>query len=279
MPRRLPENAGVFEGPAQGGNLLISPGQNKPSPSRAPRAGPAPAVSVIVPALNEEESLAATIRSCRDAGCREIIVADGGSTDRTLELAQAAADTVLRAPRGRAYQMNAGAAAARGRILLFLHADTLLPPNGLECLLEAMEDPDVVGGAFRIRLSASPRATRGTRIALRVIGWAIGLRSRITGSYTGDQAMFLRAASFRASGGFPEIPLMEDVELSRRMAREGRTVLLSEWVRSSGRRWEAWGPAKTVLLMWRLRIGYRFGMTPQECADRYRVGPASLSRR
>jgi rSAM/selenodomain-associated transferase 2 len=236
-------------------------------------------ISVIIPALDEESALPGTIRSCRKAGICEVVVADGGSTDRTADVAMELADAAISAPRGRASQMNAGAAVAHGDILLFLHADTHLPPGGLDRVLETMKDPAFAGGAFRIRLSPSPGAGACTRAALRVIGWAIGLRSRLTRSYTGDQAMFLRAAPFRAAGGFPEIPLMEDVELSRRMAREGRTVLLPLCVRSSGRRWEAWGPAGTVLLMWRLRIGYRFGMTADACAERYRRGPSFLRRR
>ena len=199
--------------------------------------------------------------------------------DGTWQIAERLADAAVAAPRGRARQMNAGAAVARGEILLFLHADTHLPRGGIDRVREAMEDRTIVGGAFRIRLSASPGADARTRAALRLIGWAIGARSRWTRSFTGDQAMFVRAGPFRASGGFPEIPLMEDVELSRRMGREGKTVLLPQSVRSSGRRWEAWGPAATVLMMWRLRIGYRFGMTADECADRYRAGPSVLSRR
>ncbi len=236
-------------------------------------------ISVIIPTLDEERSLPETIRSCREAGPCEVVVADGGSKDRTLEVAGRHADAAISAPRGRASQMNAGAAVARGDILLFLHADTRLPPRGLDSVLDAMKDRALVGGAFRIRLTASPGAGAGTRAALRIIGGAIGLRARLTRSCTGDQAMFLRTAAFRAAGGFPEIPLMEDVELSGRMAREGKTVLLPLQVRSSGRRWEAWGIAGTVLLMWRLRIGYRFGMTAEKCAERYRIGPSLLRRR
>jgi rSAM/selenodomain-associated transferase 2 len=233
-------------------------------------------ISVIIPALNEERALPETIRSCRQAGICEVVVADGGSTDRTADIAEKLADAAISAPRGRASQMNAGAAVARGDILLFLHADTLLPPGGLDRILAAMRERAVVGGAFRIRLAASAGAGAWSRTALRVIGWAIGLRSRVTRSYTGDQAMFLRAERFHAAGGYPEIPLMEDVELSRRISRGGKTVLLPLCVRSSGRRWEAWGPARTVLLMWRLRIGYRCGMSPGECAERYRRGPSFL---
>ncbi|MGE5247594.1 MAG: TIGR04283 family arsenosugar biosynthesis glycosyltransferase [Verrucomicrobiota bacterium] len=236
-------------------------------------------ISVIIPALDEEGSLPETIRSCRRGGACEVVVADGGSADRTPEIAEKLADATIAAPRGRARQMNAGAAVANGTTLLFLHADTLLPTGAIDAVQEAMKDAAVVGGAFRIRLSASPGAGACTRAALRLIGWGVRVRSRITRSYTGDQAIFVRAEPFRASGGFPEIPLMEDVEASRWMARRGKTVLLPLAVRSSGRRWEAWGPAATVLLMWRLRVGYRFGMSAEECARRYRTGPSFLRRR
>lgn len=236
-------------------------------------------ISVVIPALNEEASLPETIRSCRRAGVCEVVVADGGSRDRTMEIARKLADAAVSSPRGRAVQMNAGAAAARGGTLLFLHADTTLPPAGLAFIDEAMSEAKVVGGAFRIRLAASPAAGRYARAVLRTVGQGIGFRSRVTRSYTGDQAMFVRSDAFRAFGGFPEIPLMEDVELSRRMRRVGKTVLLPAEVGSSGRRWEAWGPVRTVLLMWGLRIGYLLGMSPERCAGRYRKGPPFLNRR
>jgi rSAM/selenodomain-associated transferase 2 len=236
-------------------------------------------VSIVIPALNEEGTLPETIRSCREAGGCEVVVADGGSRDRTVAIARELSDAVVSSPMGRAHQMNAGAAAARGGILLFLHADTVLPPEGIARILEAMKDGALVGGAFRIRLLPSPCAGAYARAALRITGSAINLRSLLIRSYTGDQAIFLRAATFRACGGFPEIPLMEDVELSRRMAREGKTILLPLRVGSSGRRWERWGPVRTILLMWRLRIGYLMGMTAAECAERYRRGPTFLTRR
>lgn len=234
---------------------------------------------MVIPVLDEERPLPEAIRSCRRAGDCEVVVADGGSGDGTIGIARELADSVVSAPRGRAKQMNAGAAAALGEILLFLHADTALPASATACILEAMSDRDVVGGAFRIRLLPSPSAGRYARAALAVTGRAIGLRSRISRSYTGDQAMFVRAERFRAFGGFPEIPLMEDVELSKRMNRMGKTVLLPLRVGSSGRRWERWGPARTVLLMWRLRIGYLLGMTAEQCAERYRRGPSLFNRR
>jgi len=235
-------------------------------------------ISVIIPALDEEASIARAIRSCREAGPCEVIVVDGGSRDRTVEIARGEADAVIAAPRGRAAQMNAGAAVARGEVLLFLHADTLLPGRSVPAVLDALQDPEVIGGAFRVRLAASPGAGRYVRATLGVTGRMIGARAAVSRSYSGDQAIFARAEAFRAVGGFPEIPLMEDVELSRRMRRAGKTVLLPLRVETSGRRWEAWGPLRTVLFMWRLRIGYLLGRTPSRCAEAYRRGPA-LKRR
>ena len=233
---------------------------------------------MIIPALDEEASIARVIRSCREAGPCEVVVVDGGSRDRTVEIARGEADAVIAAPRGRAAQMNAGAAVARGEVLLFLHADTLLPGRSVPAVLDALQDPEVIGGAFRVRLAASPGAGRYVRATLGVTGRMIGARAAVSRSYSGDQAIFARAEAFRAVGGFPEIPLMEDVELSRRMRRAGKTVLLPLRVETSGRRWEAWGPLRTVLFMWRLRIGHLLGRTPSRCADAYRRGPA-LKRR
>ncbi len=237
-----------------------------------------PGISVIIPALDEEASIARAIRSCREAGPCEVIVVDGGSRDRTLEIARGRADAVMAAPRGRAAQMNAGAAVARGDVLLFLHADTRLPGGAVPAVLGALQDPAVIGGAFRVRLAASPGAGRYLRAALGITGRMIGARGGVSRSYSGDQAIFARSEVFRAVGGYPEIPLMEDVELSRRMRRAGKTVLLPLRVETSGRRWEAWGPLRTVLFMWRLRIGYLLGRTPSRCAEAYRRGPP-LKRR
>jgi len=235
-------------------------------------------VSIIIPVLDEEETVARAIRSCREAGPCEVVVVDGGSRDRTVEIARGEADTVIAASRGRAAQMNAGAAVARGGVLLFLHADTLLPVGSVTAVLCALRDPAVVGGAFRVRLSASCGAGRYVRATLAITGRMIGARGAVSRSYSGDQAIFVRAEAFRSLGGYPEVPLMEDVELSRRMRRAGNTVLLPLRVESSGRRWEAWGPLRTVLFMWRLRTGYLLGWTPSRCADAYRRGPA-LTRR
>ena len=229
-------------------------------------------VSVIIPALDEEASIARAIRSCREAGPCEVIVVDGGSRDRTVEIARARADAVIVAPRGRATQMNAGAAVARGKVLLFLHADTLLPAGSAPAVLGALRDPAVIGGAFRVRLMPSPGSGRYTRAMLWITGRMIGGRACVARAFTGDQAIFIREEVFRA-GGYPEIPLMEDIALSRRMRRAGKTVLLPLRVETSGRRWEAWGALRTVLFMWRIRIGLLLGRTPSRCAEAYRRGP------
>ena len=235
-------------------------------------------LSVIIPAQDEEASIARAIRSCREAGPCEVIVVDGGSRDRTVEIASGRADAVIAAPRGRASQMNAGAAIARGKVLLFLHADTLLPGRSASAVLGALHDPAVIGGAFRVRLATSAGAGWYVRKTLGFTGRMIGARAYVARAFTGDQAIFVRAEAFRAFGGYPEIPLMEDVELSRRMRRAGKTVLLPLRVETSGRRWETWGPLRTILFRWRLRIGYLLGRTPSRCAESYRCGP-TLKRR
>jgi hypothetical protein len=141
-----------------------------------------------------------------------------------------------------------------------------------------MQDPAVIGGAFRVRLAASSGAGRYVRTALGITGRMIGARAGLTRAFTGDQAIFVRSVAFRSLGGYPGIPLMEDVELSRRMRRAGKTILLPLRVETSGRRWEAWGPLRTVLFMWRLRIGHLLGRRPAESAEAYRRGPALRKR-
>ncbi len=226
-------------------------------------------VSVVIPALNEAESVAAAVRSAREAGADEVIVVDGGSGDGTREAARNAAAAVLLSSPGRALQMNAGAEAACGEILLFLHADTTLPESAIAALRKTMERDDVLGGAFPVRLLVSPAAPRLRRAALRLTARMIGVRARLFRAYTGDQAIFLRRDTFLEIGRYPEIPLMEDVELSRRLVRRGKTVLLPVPVTTSARRWESNGTARTILLMWGLRLAYLLGMSPERCAERY----------
>src|SRR2546425_611229 len=166
------------------------------------------------------------------------------------------------APRGRARQMNAGAAAARGDVLLFLHADTRLPAGYAQAVAGALADPAVVGGRFDVRLDAAG-------LAYRAIGRLISLRSRLTRVATGDQAIFVRRAVFERLGGYPLVPLMEDVALSRAMKRVGRVACLSETVTTSARRWQRHGVARTVLVMWALRAAYYAGVPPARLARVY----------
>jgi len=231
--------------------------------------GTPPSVSVIIPALNEAGTISATARSAKEAGAGEVIVVDGGSGDGTPDAAWPAADVVIPSPPGRARQMNAGARAANGTILLFLHADTTIPDRAIASVRKAVERDGFLGGAFRVRLAVSPSAPPLRKAALRLTARMIGVRARIFRAYTGDQAIFLRRDVFEEIGGYPEIPLMEDVELSRRLARRGRTILLSLPVTTSARRWETHGTLRTILLMWRLRLAYLLGMPPERCAELY----------
>ncbi|RMH60208.1 MAG: glycosyltransferase, partial [Zetaproteobacteria bacterium] len=194
----------------------------------------------------------------------ELIVVDGGSSDATCELLHAAKVRWIRSAPGRAQQMNAGARLATSDILLFLHADTAIDASAIEAMRQAMRsDPDVVGGRFDLRLS-------GSHPALRVIECMINLRSRLTRISTGDQAMFVRRAVFARLGGFPTLPLMEDVAFSRMLKRTGRIACLKARVCTSSRRWEQHGLGRTVLLMWWLRLLFWLGVPPARLARMYR---------
>lgn len=222
-------------------------------------------ISVVLPVLNEETVLEGTLQSLahwRAAG-HEVIVADGGSSDATPAIARRLADRVVQAPRGRARQMNAGAEAASGDVLLFLHADTLLAPGADRALLEGLESHQCRWGHFDVRLS-------GTHPLLRMVEYLMNLRSRLTGIATGDQAIFVARELFREAGGYPDIPLMEDVELSSRLKRRGPPLCLRERVVSSSRRWESRGILLTIFLMWTLRLAYALGVSPARLAHWYR---------
>jgi rSAM/selenodomain-associated transferase 2 len=220
-------------------------------------------VSVIVPALDEEHALEATVAAARQPGLLEIIVVDGGSRDRTVEVARTCADRVLRGERGRASQMNTGAAAARGDVLLFLHADTRLPPGCHQAITHALMDEGVVGGRFDLRLDASG-------LPYRIIERMVSVRSRLTHVATGDQAIFARRSVFERLGGYPPLPLMEDIAFSRALKRAGRIACLRAPVVTSARRWQRHGVARTVLLMWLLRLAYYAGVSPARLARAYR---------
>ncbi|HLX79661.1 MAG TPA: TIGR04283 family arsenosugar biosynthesis glycosyltransferase [Burkholderiales bacterium] len=216
-------------------------------------------LSIIVPALNEAQGIVRALQALAPLRARghEVIVADGGSEDGTRELAAAHADRVITAPRGRASQMNAGAAAATGAALLFLHADSALPEGADRLVAEALGGR--AWGRFDVRIE-------GRSPLLVVVAFFMNVRSRLTGIATGDQAIFVRRAAFP---GYPEIALMEDVALSRSMMRLSRPACLREKTVTAGRRWERNGVVRTVLLMWRLRLAYFLGASPDELARRY----------
>ena len=185
-----------------------------------------------------------------------MIVADGGSRDGSAEIAARTPGVrLVSGDRGRARQMNAGAARAAGEILLFLHADTHLPPGAVEAVQDALADPSVVYGRFDVRFDRSGAA-------FRMIARLMNLRSRLTGISTGDQAIFVRRSAFERLGGYPEIALMEDIELTRRLKRIGRFAPLRLQVTTAARRWEENGIARTIVLMWTLRVLYFCGIGP-----------------
>lgn len=216
-------------------------------------------LSIVIPTLNEAAGIARTLEALAPlrANGHEVIVADGGSEDGTRELAAALADRVIDAARGRARQMNAGAAAAAGDALLFLHADTRLPPRADQAVIEALRDR--AWGRFDVRID-------GRSPLLAVVAFFMNLRSRWSGIATGDQAIFARRESFP---GFPEIALMEDVAFSKAMKRRSAPACLRDKAVTSGRRWEQRGILRTMLLMWQLRLAYFLGASPDELARRY----------
>jgi rSAM/selenodomain-associated transferase 2 len=220
-------------------------------------------LSVVVPVFNEAVVVAETLRRARQPGVREIIVVDGGSTDGTVEIARAAADLVIQSERGRAVQMNAGARRASGDILLFLHADTHVPAGFAAEAVAACAAGGVIGGRFDVELQPSS-------FLLWITGELINRRSRLTKVATGDQAIFIRRDSFNALGGYAEIPLMEDLDLSRRMKRAGTVACLCSRVETSSRRWQQDGTVRTILLMWMLRGLYYAGVSPQRLYRLYK---------
>jgi len=224
----------------------------------------APSLSVIVPCRDEAPLVASAL--CRLQWVRsrghELIVVDGGSRDATAELARPLADRVISCTPGRALQMNAGARVASGEVLWFLHLDTLVPPDADRHVIQSMSEGKYLWGRFDVRLS-------GAHPAFRVIATLMNLRSRLTGIATGDQGIFVRRTVFERAGGFPEIPIMEDVAISRVLKRHGRPLCLRVKLTASSRRWESQGIVSTVVMMWRLRLAYARGADPEQLVASY----------
>jgi rSAM/selenodomain-associated transferase 2 len=228
----------------------------------------APKLSIVMPVLDEAADIEASLRALTPLRARgvEVIVADGDSKDGTPALARPLADQVLTSPRGRALQMNAGAAAAHCDVLLFLHADTRLPENADRLVLDSLARTQSTWGRFDVHIDGGG--------LLGVVSFMMNARSRLTGIATGDQAMFMTRAAFEAVGGFPAIALMEDVALSARLKRLGLPLCLRACVTTSPRRWRKHGVLRTILLMWRLRLAYYFGADPAKLARSYGYVPA-----
>jgi rSAM/selenodomain-associated transferase 2 len=219
-------------------------------------------ISVIVPVLNEEKSIAATLQALAHLQPHETIVVDGGSQDRTAEIAAECGVKVIPSERGRARQMNRGARQASGEVLLFLHADTRLPPTAFSDIAGAMGDPRYVGGRFDVELD-------GKHWLLPLVGRLISYRSRLSKVATGDQALFVRRAVFQRMGGFADIPLMEDIAFCRRLKRLGEVACLRSRVVTSARRWEVDGVWRTIFRMWTLKLLYLTGVSPARLKQFY----------
>ncbi len=234
-------------------------------------------IAVIIPVLNEALGLNRVLSHTCALGFDDIIIVDGGSSDDTCAIVRSFAGRIdtppsstsgsmrlLTAPRGRARQLNTGAAASGCEVLLFLHADTLLPPNARQAVVNALSDTACVGGRFDVRFD-SPR------LSARMISSLMNLRSRCCGIATGDQAIFVRRAVFEKIGRFADIPLMEDIEFTRRLKRVGSLASLRDQVVTAFRRWEQQGPLRTILLMWTLRFLYWIGVSPHWLQHFYRM--------
>jgi rSAM/selenodomain-associated transferase 2 len=223
-----------------------------------------PLVSIILPVLEESSTLASVLHPLVGQPDVELIVVDGGSLDGTVDVARQFTAKVFKGARGRANQMNFGALQSKGDILLFLHGDTALPPSALERVRRALSDETIVGGAFRLRIASTCRA-------LKVVAWGANFRSRLLGLPYGDQALFVRRSVFEEIGGFAPWPLMEDVDLARRLRRAGRMILLPEAVTTSARRWEREGVVWTTMRNSLLLVAFWAGCSPAWLAQWYRV--------
>ena len=223
-----------------------------------------PLLSIVMPCLNEEGAIAAALEALAPLRRRgtEVIVVDGGSADATMSRAAGGADHVIASARGRAAQMNAGAALARGDVVLFLHADTTLPADADALIREGIATSGRAWGRFDVSIC-------GAHPLFSVVAAAMNVRSRLTGIATGDQGIFVVRELLERVGGYPPIALMEDVALSALLRRHGRALCIRQRASTSGRRWEKHGVLRTVLLMWRLRLAYALGADPEKLAVRY----------
>jgi len=219
-------------------------------------------ISIIIPTLNEAANLPATLASTRDAADVEVIVVDGGSGDKTADVARSWGEEVLASGPGRARQMNVGAARATGELFLFLHGDTRLPGGFDHYVRTILARPGVVAGAFQLRID-------GDLPGLRIMERLVHVRSRRLQFPYGDQGIFLRASLFREIGGFPDMPIMEDFELVRRLRRRGRIVIAPVPVLSSARRWESLGILRTTVINYAIPLAYYLGAPPSQLARWY----------
>ena len=223
-------------------------------------------LAIIVPMLNEAAGIGATLAALRELDA-EIVAVDGGSSDKTVESAAPHADFLIKSARGRARQMNAGAAATQAEFLLFLHADTTLPPAADQMIFNALRH-GADWGRFDVQISGNSRW-------FPIIAVMMNLRSRLSGIATGDQAIFVKRSVFEQIGGFPDLPLMEDIVLAQRLKALSRPASLCAKVTTAGRRWEKHGVLRTIFTMWWLRLRFFFGANPQKLAVEYGYAPAT----
>jgi len=220
-------------------------------------------VSIIIPVLNEEASIKELLQQLQGyrAQGHEVIVVDGGSVDQTVSISSGLSDKIIKSESGRAVQMNSGALQSKNAVLWFLHADTLIPEKAVENIQDALNKSD--WGRFNIKLS-------GTNSLFRLIEFMMNLRSSFTGVATGDQGIFIKRKLFESVKGFSNIPLMEDIDLSKKLIRISKPACIKNTLITSSRRWEQKGILSTVLLMWRLRFLYWLGVSANKLAVKYK---------
>ena len=214
-------------------------------------------LSIVIPALNEAVNILAALTPLQTMRARgvEVILVDGGSNDQTKQIALPLVDRVIDGARGRARQMNVGARESKGDMLLFLHADSILPIDADKSIVAALRTTSRTWGRFDVTIE-------GAHFFLPVVAWFMNHRSRLTGIATGDQGLFMMREAFAAVGGFADIPLMEDVAMCAALKKNGAPICLKQTITTSGRRWEKHGLWRTIFLMWRIRLAYFFGTDP-----------------